>query len=121
MLFFEIVGDGTPGTSDLVVPNTVPDALAAISTPETVSAPLAGTEPLLTLMGLTQVNSTQAGTDLKLSVKFTEGSHSSLLDPAPDVNPSAAVTAEIQAQMASFLAQDGNALSVSNSGIIQAP
>ena len=117
MLFFEIVGDGTPGTSDLVVPNTVPDALAAISTPATVPAPLAGTEPLLTLMGLTQVNSTQSGADLKLSVKFTSGDHASILDPAAD----AAVTAELQTEMASFLAQDGSALPIANAGVIQAP
>lgn len=118
MLFFEIAGNGTPGTSDLVVPNTVPDGNDASST---VPAPLAGTEPLLALMGLTQVNSTQAGSDLKLSVKFTEGSHSSLLNPAPAINPSAAVTTEIQTQMASFLAADGNALPVTNIGIIQVP
>jgi len=117
MLFFEIVGDGTPGTSDLVVPNTVPDALAAISTPATVPAPLAGTEPLLTLMGLTQTNSTQTGTDLKLSVKFTSGDHSSILDPTAN----AAVTTELQTEMAAFLAQDGNALPVANAGVIQAP
>ncbi len=117
ILYFEIVGDGTPGTSDLVVPNTVPDALAAISTPATVSAPLAGTEPLLTLMGLTQVNSTQTGADLKLSVKFTSGDHGSILDPTADP----AVTTELQTQMASFLAQDGNALPVDNTGVIQTP
>lgn len=117
MLFFEIVGDGTPGTSDLVVPNTVPDALAAISTPATVPAPLAGTEPLLALMGLTQVNSSQTGSDLKLSVKFTSGDHSSILNPAAD----AAVTAELQTEMASFLAADGNALPVANAGVIQTP
>ncbi len=121
MLFFEIVGNGTPGTADLVVPNTVPDNLAATSTPATVPAPLAGTEPLLTLMGLTPVNTTQAGSNLKLSVKFTEGSHSSLLDPAPTVNPSAAVTTEIQTQMAAFLAQDGDALPVANASVIKAP
>jgi len=117
MLFFEIAGDGTPGTSDLVVPNTVPDALALISTPATVPAPLAGTEPLLTLMGLTQTNSSQVGSDLKLSVKFTSGDHSSILDPTAD----AAVTTELQTEMAAFLAQDGNALPVANAGVIQAP
>lgn len=117
MLFFEIAGDGTPGTSDLVVPNTVPDALAAISTPSTVPAPLAGTEPQLTLMGLTQVNSSQAGSDLKLSVKFTSGDHASILEPSAD----AAVTAEIQSQMASFLASNGAALTVTNAAVIKAP
>ena len=118
MLFFEIAGNGTPGTSDLVVPNTVPDALAAVSTPATVPAPLAGTEPLLTLMGLTNVNSSQGpGTDLHLSVKFTAGDHGSILDPTA----SAAVTTEIQREMALFLASDGAALTVTNAAVIKAP
>lgn len=117
VLYFEIVGDGTPGTSDLVIPNTVPDALAEISVPATVPAPLAGTEPLLTLMNLTQVNSTQTDSDLKLSVKFTSGDHSSFLSTDAD----AAVTAEMQTEMASFLAQDGNALTVLDDTVIQAP
>jgi pimeloyl-ACP methyl ester carboxylesterase len=114
ILFFEIVGDGTPGTSDLTVPNTVPDGN---DTSDTVPAPLAGTEPTLTLMGLTQVNSNQAGTDLKLSVKFTSGAHSSILTPAAD----AAVYAEMQTLMASFLASDGNAITVNNAAVIQTP
>ncbi len=117
LLFFEIAGNGTPGTSDLVVPNTVPDALAAISTPATVPAPLAGTEPQLSIMGLQQVNSSQSGTDLKLSVKFTSGDHGSILDPTAD----AAVTTEIQKEMASFLATAGNALTVTDTSVIQAP
>lgn len=117
VLFFEIVGDGTPGTSDLVIPNTVPDAFAALSVPATVPAPLAGTEPMLTLMGLSQVDSPQSGTDLKLSVKFTSGDHSSLLSPAAN----STVTTEMQTEMASFLAQDGNALSVTDDTVIQAP
>ena len=68
-------------------------------------------------MGLTQTNSAQAGADLKLSVKFTSGDHSSILDPTAD----AAVTTELQTQMAAFLAQDGNALPVANATVIQAP
>jgi pimeloyl-ACP methyl ester carboxylesterase len=117
LLFFEIAGDGTPGTSDLVVPNTVPDALAAISTPATVPAPLAGTEPQLSIMELQQVNSSQSGTDLKLSVKFTSGDHGSILDPSAD----AAVTTEIQKEMASFLATAGNVLTVTDTSVIQTP
>ena len=81
----------------------------------------AGTDPLLALMGLTQVNNSQMGTDLKLSVKFTEGSHSSILDPAPTINPSAAVTTELQTQMAAFLAQDGNTLPVANARCYPGP
>ena len=115
VLFFEIVGDGTPDNpSDLVVPNKVPDSN---DTTGTVAAPLAGTEPLLSLMGLTQFNSSTTGTDLKVVTKYTSGAHSSLLDPTPDP----AVTAELQTQAANFFASDGAALVVTNSSVLQAP
>jgi pimeloyl-ACP methyl ester carboxylesterase len=115
VLFFEIVGDGTPeNPSDLVVPNRVPDSN---DTSGTVAAPLAGTEPLLSLMGLTQFNSSTTGTDLKVVTKYTSGTHSSLLDPTP--NP--AVTTEIQTQAANFFASDGAALVVTDSSVLQAP
>ena len=48
ILFFEIVG-GNSSPSDLTVPNTVPDGN---DTSNTVPAPLAGTDPMLALMGL---------------------------------------------------------------------
>ncbi len=121
ILFFEIVGNGTPGTSDLVVPNTVPDANDQLDifgpSGVTLSAPLAGTEAQLKLMGLTQVNSSQMGTNLKLSVKFTEGDHGSILSPVSSL----AVTTEMQKEMASFLATGGNALSVTDATVIQVP
>ncbi len=113
ILFFEIVGsDGSP--SDLVVPNTVPDAN---DTSGTTPAPLAGTEPQLALMGLTQVNTSQTGTDLKLVTKFVSGEHSSLLDNGPDP----AVTAEMQAEAAKFLVTNGTDLTVVDSNVLQAP
>lgn len=117
ILYFEIVGDGTPGTSDLVVPNTVPDALAAVTIPATVAAPLAGTEPLLTLLGLVQANTSQTGADLKHSVKFTSGDHASILSPAAD----AAVTTEMQTEMATFIATDGATLSITDATSIASP
>lgn len=118
ILFFEIVGDGEQNPSDLVVPNTVPDANDQLNPASgvTIPAPIAGTEAQLTLMNLTQVNSSQTGNDLKLSVKFTAGNHGSILDPSP--NP---VTTEMQLQMVSFLASGGNALTVTNTAVIAAP
>ncbi len=114
ILFFEIVG-GNSSPSDLVVPNTVPDGNDSSGT---VPAPLAGTEPMLGLMGLNpQVNSDQVGADLQLTVKFTAGSHSSLLDPSVD----AAVTTEMQTQMATFLASDGGFLDVTDPSDLLAP
>lgn len=115
VLFFEIVG-GNGAPSDLVVPNTVPDAN---DTSGTIPAPLAGTEPQLALMGLTQVNTDQgpSPTQLKVVTKYISGSHASLLDPTPD----AAVTTEIQTQMATFLASDGVFLNVTDDTVLQAP
>jgi len=115
LLFFEIVG-GNSSPSDLVVPNRVPDGNDRSGT---VAAPLAGTEPQLGLMGLTQVSSSQGPgtTDLKLVTKFVAGAHSSLLDPTPD----AAVTTEIQTEAASFLASDGRSLQVGDPSLLQAP
>ena len=116
ILFFEIVGDGTASNpSDLVVPNTVPDGN---DTSGTVAAPLAGTEPQLALMGLTQVNSTTtAGSNLHLVTKYISGEHGSLLDPTPNL----AVTTEIQTQAASFFRSDGNRLVVTDPSVLQVP
>ena len=114
VLFFEIVG-GNSSPSDLVVPNRVADAN---DTSGTVSSPLAGTEPLLALMGLTHVNATTISvTDLSVVTKFISGEHSSLLDPTPD----AAVTTEIQTQMANFFGSDGTALVVTDDTVLLAP
>ncbi len=117
ILFFEIVGDGATNPSDLTVPNTVPDAN---DTSNTVAAPLAGTEPLISLMGLTQSNATIPGdgsTDLLVTTKFTEGDHGSLLSPAS----SAAATTEIQTEAANFFGSDGTALIINNAAVLQAP
>ena len=115
VLFFEIVGDGTPeNPSDLVVPNTVPDSNDTLGT---VAAPLAGTEPLLALMGLTQFNNSTTGIDLKVVTKYVSGAHSSLLDPTPNL----AVTTELQTQAANFFASDGAALVVTDPSVLQAP
>ncbi|MGB5276722.1 MAG: hypothetical protein WBP02_06075 [Gammaproteobacteria bacterium] len=115
ILFFEIVGDGTADNpSDLVVPNTVPDSN---DTSGTVAAPLAGTEPQLKLMGLTQQNSSTSGTNLRVVTKYIAGAHASLLDPGPN----AAVTTEIQTQAANFLASDGDNLVVTDPSVLQVP
>jgi dienelactone hydrolase len=113
ILFFEIVG-GNSSPSDLVVPNRVPDGN---DTSATVAAPLAGTEPLLNLMELTQQNSDLAFGNMQVSVKFIAGSHSSLLDPTPAL----AVTTELQTQLATFLATDGALLDVTDASLLQAP
>ncbi|HED33093.1 MAG TPA: hypothetical protein ENJ08_02595 [Gammaproteobacteria bacterium] len=114
VLFFEIVG-GNGSPSDLSVPNTVPDANDISGT---IPAPLAGTEPQLALMGLTQVDSSQGPlSNLLLSTKFVSGDHRSMLDPATDP----LVTTEMQTQMASFLGSNGAVLTVTDNSLLQPP
>ena len=60
-----------------------------------------GTQPLANLMGVSQVSFGDAPADSGL-VKFTQGSHASLLSPAA----SAAATAEMQKEIATFVASD---------------
>ena len=114
ILYFEIVGGGG-SPSDLVVPNTVPDSNDVSNT---VFSPLAGTEPVLALMELDQINTSQTGgSNFQVSVKYTAGEHSSLLDQTPAPN----VTAQIQWQMAVFIGTGGSTVPVTDGSIIQAP
>lgn len=93
IVLHEVIGD-------TVVPNFV------------ATAPLSGTEPLIKAMGLAGYSTTQSGTgDLSLAGRFVPpASHSSLLSPAT----SPAATAEMQAQMAAFIASKGTSVVVSN-------
>jgi pimeloyl-ACP methyl ester carboxylesterase len=86
----EVVGDATH-PSDQVIPNSVP------------TAPLSGTEPLLAALGLSSITQTTEAAQIRGVVRFTQGAHGSLLDPTS----SAAVTIEMQGEMASFIAGGG--------------
>jgi pimeloyl-ACP methyl ester carboxylesterase len=120
VLLFEVVGD-------LVIPNTVPDINAVAGT---VPAPLAGTTPLATNLGLTQYNASASGTDLAAWVLFStdnDGSahHGSVLlptDAGGNTNAvSEAIFFEMQTEFATFLASDGAVLSISDDTYIVAP
>lgn len=93
VLLHEVIGD-------TVLPNSV------------ATAPLSGTEPLIRVAGLTAYSSTlmdPAGIDA--AGRFVPpAAHSSLLSPAA----SPAATAEMQKQMASFVASLGKAVVVEN-------
>lgn len=92
----EVVG-GAGSLPDQVVPNSIEDA------------PLSGAEPLARIMGLQSVNrSVHDDQGLRAIVRFTQGDHSSI------INPSAAVgaTAEMQGQMIKFLQSEGTKLEV---------
>lgn len=101
VLMFEVIGD-------LVVPNNV-----MINAPEgTVPSPLAGTDPLAFYMGLEAVSATTSGSAL---LRFVSGDHSSILDPTAD----SAVTTVMQNAMATFLATDGETVSVLDDTVLE--
>lgn len=98
----EVVGDASH-PSDQVIPNAVP------------SHPLSGTEPLLAALGLSSLTSTTQAASIRGVVRFTQGSHGSLLDPSA----STAVTAEMQGEMASMIASGGQAVVIANPSVIR--
>jgi len=85
---------------DTVIPNHVE------------TAPLSGTDPLITVGGLTPYSSTlQSAEGLRAAGRFlAPAAHGSLLSPAY----SAAATVEMQRQMASFIASHGGLIQVSD-------
>ncbi|MEN8178491.1 MAG: lipase [Pseudomonadota bacterium] len=99
----EVVGNGDNPPPDQVVPNSVE------------GAPLSGTEPLARIMDLKSIT---ADTDDTFTgdgiVRFTEGDHSSVLDPTA----SPAATMEMQSEIASFLASGGSAIVITNPDVI---
>ena len=97
----EVVGDANH-PSDQVIPNS------------TASAPTSGTEPLLAALGLSAIKSTTQAASIRGVVRFTQGTHGSLLDPTS----SPAVTAEMQGEMASMIASGGQAVLVTNPSVI---
>lgn len=87
---------------DMTVPNTV------------AGAPLAGSEAVNRIMGLTPISATVANPDgVRVVARFNKGLHSSLFLPDfPDVR------AEMQGQMASFIASRGTFVQVSNPDVL---
>jgi hypothetical protein len=110
MLFFEAVGDDTPGSGDLHIPNSIP------------TAPLSGTDPFLRLVGAVDINTPglTAGDPYVLPTaksvtRLTVGEHRSPLDP----QYSAEATAEIHTEMATFVGSGGAFIVVSDPTNIQ--
>ncbi len=112
ILQFEVVGDGGSNLPDQVIPNNV---MAAAPT-GTVPAPLSGTDPLASLLGLTNVSTTTAAASDQLAqVRFTAGGHSSILDPTAN----ATVTTVMQGATATFLATGGTTVSISDTSVVE--
>lgn len=98
-----VVGDG--GEENL------PDQVIPVST----SLPLSGQLPLANTIGLEQVTTTQSGTDaLSGLVLFNSGAHASSLSPAA----SAAVTAEMQREVAGYIASDATVLPITDETVV---
>ena len=114
--------------NDLVVPNIVPDF---ISPTGTVPAPLAGTNPLFSSMGLQQLQTTTTqASPLHAWVEFGEMLdinrvcqdsvpvqvlHTSLLvDDGMAMSASSAVKAEMQHEVRAFLETSGNSLNIAD-------
>ncbi|VAW89586.1 Lipase-like protein [hydrothermal vent metagenome] len=112
LLLFEVVGDGASNLPDQVIPiNVMADAPDG-----TIPAPLSGTDPLATLLGLTRFSSTDASGGQKLAqIRFTAGDHASLLDPTEN----ATATTVMQGAAATFLATGGLTVSISDTSVVE--
>lgn len=89
---------------------TIPNAVAG--------KPLAGTEPLIGLMGLPSVSATvqsEDGNPVSGAVRFSAGDHASLVSP----EASAAATTEMQTQIFSWFGSDMLMLPVTNEDVVQ--
>ncbi len=111
VLMFEIVGDGEGNLPDQVIPNNV----MALAPAGTVPAPLSGSDPLATALGLTPASNSETGSNLKRVIRFTAGDHSSILDPSANET----VTTVMQTAIAAFLASDGDTLTISDTSVVQ--
>jgi len=121
VLLFEVIGD-------TVIPNTVPDATSPAGT---VAAPLAGTTPMATSLGLTAYNASATGSNLGAWVRFStpdsigSAHHGSVLTPLNAAgnadSVSLAVFTEMQTELTTFFASDGSTLSVNDATYIVAP
>ena len=112
ILLFEVVGDGDTNLPDQTIPNNV-----FADAPEgTVPAPLSGTDPLVTLLGLSQVSATDSDTgDMLSQIRYTAGDHGSILSPVS----SPTVTAGMQTAAAGFFATDGQEVTIIDTSVVE--
>ncbi len=104
----EVIGDNNANLPDQTIPNNA-----------FPYAPLAGTDPMLTLMGVQDLNVSALNENNQYIVpsntvsRFTVGKHESILDPE-DI----AIT-EMQTQIASFLGSKGSVIQVIDPSILK--
>jgi len=84
-----------------------------------LTVPNGPTDYLASLLGATAVTAADPvlsdGAGVRGIVRFTAGSHGSLLDPTADP----AVTAEMQTEMATFAVTGGTTIAISNTSVVQ--
>jgi hypothetical protein len=123
LLVQEVVGGSAPIAGDIAAANcascydangkwlsdrVVPNAVAGF--------PLSGTESLAAALGVSSITSTaQSATGIRGIVRFTNGTHGSLLDPST----SPQTTVEEQTEAATFIASGGLYVPISNSAVVK--
>ncbi len=108
----EVVGSGAlGGLADGTVPN------------QALNNPIGGTEPFLSALGLTAVSSTNlAITFPGAAVRYTEGSHSTVLFPVGGISPQASNDAafpEMQDNLRTFHLSDGAQIVITDGNVVQ--
>jgi Pla-1/cef family extracellular lipase len=112
----EVIGNGVDNLPDQVVTNTAP------------FTPMGGTDPIITLLGLPVVSTTLASADgspVSGAVRFLYGSHGSALSPAHTEGVTASpeyaarATVEMQSQIGTFLATQGEVIFIVDEEIIE--
>lgn len=113
ILLFEVIGNGDSELPDQVIPNNV----MAAAPSGTVPAPLSGTDPLIALLGLSQISSSlpDADNDRLNAVRFTAGDHASLLSPVAN----ATTTTVMQTAAATFFRDRGEAITLSDTSVVE--
>lgn len=114
VLMLEVVG-GNSSPADQVVPNNLIKPFQRGIPDGTVASPTAGTDPLARVMGLTQIGPSNSPGGADTIVRFTAGSHSSIINPQPD----AVVTLEMQRIVAKFIS--GGATVISDGSVVEDP
>ncbi|MBE0362306.1 hypothetical protein PULV_a2911 [Pseudoalteromonas ulvae UL12] len=116
---------GTPVHISLVVGDGMDNKMDTVIPPYTMNNPLASTIPFAAMAGLSVATETQMTAEpMSYVTKFIKGHHGSLLTPATrdgagaTAEESARANAEMQLQMATFLASRGRMLVVGDSSLL---
>lgn len=103
---------------DEVIPNLIPlNTTVPGTTIPAPYSPFAGTTPLLKTLQLAPTTTSIDGQSIRHALLFSQGSHSSLLDPTAN----AATTAEMQSAVSTFINSHGNTVTITNNDTLTMP